>query len=54
MYHTFSDGVNKGAAETASNVASGVNDIQEVIYKNTTGAKDAEGNFHTVEVLNTK
>ncbi len=49
-----SDGVNKGAAETASNVASGVNDIQEVIYKNTTGAKDAEGNFHTVEVLNAK
>jgi hypothetical protein len=48
------DGVNKWAAETTSNVASGVNDIQDVIYKDVNGCKDEEGNFHTVEILNTK
>ena len=51
---TDDDAVNKWAAETASNVASGVNDIQDVIYKDISGYKDEEGNFHTVELLNTK
>jgi hypothetical protein len=51
---TDDDAVNKWAAETASNVASGVNDIQDVIYKDISGYKDEEGNFHTVEILNSK
>jgi hypothetical protein len=51
---TDDDAVNKWAAETASNVASGVNDIQAVIYKDINGYKDEEGNVHTVEILNSK
>jgi hypothetical protein len=54
FHPSANDGVNKWAAETARNVASGVNDIQDVIYKDISGYKDEEGNFHTVEILNSK